>query len=253
MSAFPTNSANNTIGGSGPINSTINLEQFHGLGTEGFNDYSKAGKFMQPQLINPINRVEPVHGEESMGLGTSTFLEGAPASRQAIQRTQSENHYMEGGLMRKKSIAQRIRGMSQSKGRYNEPPPGYTPGPIPNTRFQERNSNGVELSDGPMRSPNQPRPQTAKEREANPFDTYEDTYGKSGATVSATEKEATVAESAVSSRERSLSSPRRAVPERRATADNVADGEGKPAGGGFLTRMKSLKGPRRMKSERRFS
>lgn len=253
MSAFPTNSANNTIGGSGPINSSINLEQFHGLGTEGFHDYSKAGKLMQPQLINPINRVEPVHGEETMGLGTSTFLEGAPASRQAIQRTQSDNNYVQGGLQRKKSLAQRIRGMSQSKGRYNEPPPGYSVGPTPDTRFQERNTNGVELSDGPMRSPELPRPQTAKEREANPFDTYEDAYGKKGAAISsATEKETAVADVAPA-RERALSSPRRAVPERRATADSATDGEAKPAGSGFLTRMKSLKGPRRMKSERRFS
>src|ERR1700743_208495 len=129
MNAFPTNSKNNTLGGSGPINDGITLEQFHGLTTEGFHAYAKTGYEPKPcaaahaAIVNPVQRVEPVHGEETMGLGTSTFLEGAPASRQAIQRTKSDQPE---GLMRKKSLAMRIRGMSQSKrfthGTGNMPP-----------------------------------------------------------------------------------------------------------------------------------
>jgi hypothetical protein len=52
-----------------------------------------------------------VHGDETEGLGTSTFLEGTPAARSAIVRRQVEQaqETAEGGLQRKKSLAQRIR------------------------------------------------------------------------------------------------------------------------------------------------
>lgn len=39
MHAFPADSANNAIGGSGPLNKTIDINQFHGRGAEGFSDY----------------------------------------------------------------------------------------------------------------------------------------------------------------------------------------------------------------------
>jgi hypothetical protein len=258
------NSANNTIGGSGPVNPGINLEQFHGLGTEGFHDYGNmakmgpAGPTAKPfnaiaaAVVNPTNRVEPVHGEETMGLGTSTFLEGAPASRQAIQRTQSEQT-ADGGLMRKKSIAMRLRGMSQSI-RYPDgyPGPGGSPGSPPGPlrsppgsskgRFQDRSA-GVTLTDNgllPMGSPSSPephRPTTAPGRaaEINPFERLDEIDEKKAeASVSTVES---IVESPA--RERALSSPRRAGLERRAT-DNDETGNVKPTG--FLNRVKSLKG-----------
>jgi hypothetical protein len=272
INAFPTNSANNTIGGSGPVNPGINLEQFHGMGVEGFHDYgtvvnpsnpNKPFPSMAPAVVNPINRVEPVHGEETMGLGTSTFLEGAPASRQAIQRTQSEQNAAaaEAGIMRKKSIAMRLRGMSNSR-RYPDgypgssgvptslPPPLRSP-TLQKGRFQDR-SQGVTLSDGapPLASPDTPtaRPATAGARgvEKNPFDTLteeEDEKKKGEARVSVAETD-----DLPEGRERALSSPRRGGLERRTTADTDEGGAQKSTaggGGGFLSRVKSLKGPRR--------
>ncbi|KAF2668353.1 Pal1-domain-containing protein [Microthyrium microscopicum] len=260
MGAFPTNSANQTIGGSGPINNGTHLVQVHGLSTaEGFNDYSQSAAkpfpAMKTALVNPVNRVEPVHGEESLGLGTSTFLEGAPASRQAIQRTQSEQTTTFGDLTRKKSLAMRFRGMSQSKGRYNEPPPQYSKSNFDKGRFQDRSA-GISLADGPvgspMQSPEAPRPATSRNAENNPFESHhDDAYEKKGASIK-------IAEAGLEKnggRERSLSSPKspkRGILERRVTADNSSP-EQKPAGG-FLNRVKSLKGgPRRAKTERHAS
>jgi len=206
-----------------------------------------------PQSFNPVTRVEPVHGEETMGLGTSTFLEGAPASRKAIQRTQSDiNGFGGDGLMRKKSLAQRIRGMSQSKGRYNEPIPSLRE-PLPTTRFQERNANGVTLMDGPVRSPDLPRPYTADAENRKPLDltAHDDAYEKKSAAIKTIETKGSGAEEKEIAplRQRSFSSPKRAAPERRVTSDEVASpGADKPSG--FLSRVKSLKGPRKMKSDR---
>jgi hypothetical protein len=254
MNAFPTNSKNNTIGGSGPINDGITLEQFHGLTTEGFNDYAKTGYEPKPfaataAIVNPVQRVEPVHGEETMGLGTSTFLEGAPASRQAIQRTKSDQPE---GLMRKKSLAMRIRGMSQSKrftnGSGNLPPP-LSPD-LSKGRFQDR-SDGIALSDGPVQptSPTSPRPATSRSNhENNPFEAvgkHDDEYEKKSAIIKAAEEEL----ERNGGRERALSSPRKAVLERRST-DNANLVVVEKSGGGFLSRVKSLKGPKRVKSER---
>lgn len=89
--------------------------------------------------FDPASRVEPVHGEESMGLGTSTFLEGAPASRAAIgthereRRSSHDGGYADGwnsnsgggaggGLTRKKSLAQKIRGGITRGTSTREPP-----------------------------------------------------------------------------------------------------------------------------------
>jgi len=278
MSAFPTGSANNTMGGSGPINRNINIEQYHGLGTESFHDYgsvAQSGSNSQrqftsgtPATINPINRVEPIHGEETMGLGTSTFLEGAPASRRAIQRTQSEQNQAatDGSLSRKKSIAMRLRGMSGSR-RY---PDGYAgpAGPTspqgalrspPSTkgRFQER-SGGISLADGsPMASPDVPRPSTAgaalRSAENNPFDRMVPVNEKKQETgtlinVFETEEE----ETPYGGRDRSFSSPRRAGLERRVTDDDGMSGQ-RTGGSGFLSRVKSLKGARRKGGDRQVS
>jgi hypothetical protein len=101
--------------------------------------------------------------------------------------------------------------------------------------------------DGPLISPGLPRPSTANKAEKNPFDSIDDgADDKKRASVKATE---TIVE-ASESRNRALSSPRRKpVIERRITEGNtVPSPESKPTG--FLSRVKSLKGPRRMKTER---
>jgi Pal1 cell morphology protein len=277
INAFPVNSANNTIGGSGPVNAGINLEQFHGTGAEGFNDFSRTGyddnkmfpkmKALQTHVVNPVNRVEPIHGHETLGLGTSTFLEGAPASRQAIQRTQSEQaaNRTDDGLSRTKSLAVRLRAMSTSK-RYNDdnrPRPGGINSDRGN--FQER-SGGVSLTDNPLPSPSLlqvKRPSTSagsKRLENNPLESlavpekrtsYDEAYDKKGATIKSSEVQKTSSPPARSP----PMSPGRGLVEQY--DDNIPPvpasppPEPKSLGNSLLTRMKSLKaGPKRTKSER---
>ncbi|ODQ81039.1 hypothetical protein BABINDRAFT_33713, partial [Babjeviella inositovora NRRL Y-12698] len=56
-------------------------------------------------------KAEPIHGDTTYGLGSLTFLEGAPAPR----KTQFEEpSFHEGGLGRKKSLSQRLRKNSSS-------------------------------------------------------------------------------------------------------------------------------------------
>jgi len=166
MQAFPENSANMALGGTGPINDRLDLNKIHGTGIEGYKDYGNAGydagysRRADPTRnlsFDPYARAEPVHGEESIGLGTSTFLEGAPASRKAIERRESEVEAQQkaeiaaGGLGRKKSIAQRLRGMSTGRSvRYGD----GTAVAIrsPDARHMERhvanNVNGLSSSEG---------------------------------------------------------------------------------------------------------
>ncbi|KAH7157500.1 Pal1 cell morphology protein-domain-containing protein [Dactylonectria estremocensis] len=121
MQAFPKDSLNNSLGGAGPLNNQADHSAFMGNATdEAFRDYARGGKGQngmypqsraEPAIFDPISRGSIVHGEETHGLGTSTFLEGTPAARSAIVRRQAEQaqENMEGGLGRKKSLAQRIR------------------------------------------------------------------------------------------------------------------------------------------------
>ena len=101
------------------------------------------------------------------------------------------------------------------------------------------------MSDGNgLASPEIPRPVTSGGRNAenNPFDRLEPLDEKKGETTTfITETNET--ETPVETRDRAPSSPRKSVLERRAT-DETADAANKPAGG-FLSRVKSLKGARR--------
>lgn len=277
MQAFPKDSANNALGGSGPVHKNIDFAQFHGRGAEGFTDYSTSGAnniisdpepyagFSAPTRtgpgvrpgvdrttsFNPKAKVEQVHGDESMGLGTSTFLEGAPASRTAIQRRESESDQHGGvfgggsGLGRKKSLVQKIKGISTSNrsagatGRVTSPEPVFASPTSP--------TEGQALSAGGMRD--------LQDKRENPpfFNDYDDAYEKKGARIQIAQEQSDLQGS---SRSRALSSPKRAAPngmlERRVTNDGtgINDGESK-SGGGFLSRVKSLKGGRRARPERR--
>ena len=139
MQAFPEGSLNNVLGGSGPVNKSANYDSFHGHTVQGFSDYNDT---TQPDTIEPRHpkkgsrgqvdddrpwnfsakeKIAPVHGEASAGLGTSTFFEGTPASQRDIERDmvrrESEEQPLNpgGGLSRKRSIAQKIRGMSRGR------------------------------------------------------------------------------------------------------------------------------------------
>ena len=248
MHAFPKDSLNMQLGGSGPNNSKLNLEQIHGRGTEANNDFNHAAvqdaaaEYMrrpQPERsasFNPTARTEPVHGHESAGLGTSTFLEGAPASRAAIQRRESEqqaaeDQAMAAGLSRKKSLAQRIKSVRprvNDTGRMTSPEPYSGAGPNSPLGTGKSGQNGV-----------------------NPFfKDYDKEYERKGAQIALKQDELKAA-----ARARAPSSPKRAVLglERKLTADSTAPppDEGKSSGGGFLSRVKSIKGARGKTRERR--
>ena len=160
MQAFPKDSANMQLGGSGPNNSRLNLDQFHGRGQDAYNDYStsavvdETGESLRrpntthrAQSFNPTDRTEAVHGDLTEGLGTSTFLEGAPASRAAIQRRESENRaameaeQQQQGLSRKKSIAQKIRAVRPRNTIYGNPDGVGTPTSPLGTGRSESNNN----------------------------------------------------------------------------------------------------------------
>jgi hypothetical protein len=75
---------------------------------------------------------------------------------------------------------------------------------------------------------------------------YDDAFDRKGAAIKVAEQERDAdVETGKIGRARAPSSPQRAALERRATADSAGDDpENKRAGGGFLNRVKSLKGGR---------
>jgi hypothetical protein len=260
MQAFPANSANMALGGFGPVNKNLDLERIHGTGAEGFTDYNtgktpeydfKKRPSADRQLsFDPKMRVEMLHGEESLGLGTSTFLEGAPASRKDIQRQTSETEQAAtegGGLSRTKSLAQRFRGISQPRRgdgpRITSPDARYSP-----RAFGPRSPDiGVASSTTPTSAI--PKAQSAggvgrmtKADEQNPFfNEYDEAYEKKGTTIKiAAEQKEQKEQSAA--HVRSPSSPGAPALERRVTSDGVEDREQKSS---FLSRVKSLKGGKR--------
>lgn len=247
MQAFPVGSANNVLGGSGPVNANVDLDRFHGRGQEGFNDFATSGaKAAQKQTesFNAKQNIEPVHGEESFGLGTSTFLEGAPAPKRSVQPGESDDDElpaMQGpGLGRKKSLAVRLRGLSAPRrtdsDRIVSPDARYTPqSPGP----------GVQSAGGISKARYGPS------QEANPFfNDYDDAYEKKGSQIRIAEG---------TNRPRAPSSPRPVGLTRSITTESDGYGQEKTSGGGggggggFLNRMKSLKGGRRPRPERRVS
>lgn len=228
MQAFPKNSTNMALGGSGPNNSNIDLNLFHGRMEEGYNDFSNSGAHRnntETVSFDPRSLVDPIHGSESAGLGTSTFLDGAPASRSAMARRQSENDQglaPAGGLQRKKSLAQRLRGKSGT---------GRMMSPTEQT-FPAGPSAPMESSHSASARGNEPNPYFQEE--------YDDEYDKKAARIAETRLEGG------GGRLRSSSSPKQAAGlERKSTNDRASD-ENKlnPGGGGFLNRMKSLRKPR---------
>jgi len=187
---------------------------------EAFNDYTTAAKIRpsagRATSFDPKAAVETLHGDESLGLGTSTFLDGAPASKAAMQR-----HYAEeaerprtsgdggGGLQRKKSLAQKIRSISVNKnGVAGEQPTRRRAPPIPTGQ----------------RSPSEGRPSPATptdRNDNNPFFNDYDDDRKGGETISV-------------ARDRAPSSPRKPHPGiSRVNTDDAG-------GNGLLKRVRSL-------------
>lgn len=244
MQAFPKDSLNNVLGGGGPLNKRPDHAAFLGNNdTDAFHDYSAgvAGAAAyesyanRPAIGRPesnvqsaLQKVEPVHGDLSLGLGTSTFLEGAPASRAAIQRNAVESTSPDaGGLARKKSLAQKIRGISNTKRDFGPGPPGRSP-PSPG-----------------QYTPNNAR---VKANENDPLFNEFEPNGDRKESITFVEPENRP------TRARAPSSPGRASGERlerRVTTDSTGGEEASKQGTGFLSRVKSLKGgPRRPKADK---
>ncbi|EHA46219.1 hypothetical protein MGG_02779 [Pyricularia oryzae 70-15] len=233
MQAFPKDSLNNSMGGSGPLNARPDHATFMGnADQEAFREYSQGEKqgssSRLPPVFDPLSRGTILHGDESMGLGTSTFLEGTPAARTVIQRREAEQQQdtMESGLQRKKSLAQRIRGI-------NRPRRDFEAG------GRMTNPEGVYSSrrSPPIPGANSSASMSSSRAERNPF--FADYDGaKNG-------------EESISVRRRDGSAPRVKSPtspdslplERRVTGGD--DDQAARAGGGLLARVKSLKGGRR--------
>lgn len=269
MQAFPKDSANNVIGGSGPVNKNINLAQFHGLGEDASADFSTSGAskmafepYAGPSApirgdarpgidrtssFNPTAGAEVVHGDLTMGLGTSTFLEGAPAARRVVERRESETEYAgamgggggAGGLGRKRSLAQKIRGISNAR---REGGPRLMASPEP--RYERTTSPTEQPSIGGVAG--------LGVRETNPFfsDDYDAAYEKKGASIRIAEEQVGSGDDTVGTAP-TPSSPMRGTLggnalERKFTNDPPTfmpiqpEGESK-TGGGFLSRVKSLR------------
>ena len=230
------------LGGSGPVNKHIDLNQYHGTGQEAHFDYNEAAAIVDEEpaymrrgiperegAFATNANIDPIHSSESAGLGTSTFLEGAPASRAAIERDETENQVAQqtSQMSRKKSIAQRIRG-----GRSN------TIG------------NRTMSPDG---APITPLDTTKSESNANPFfKDYDQEYERKGQQIAFAEEQQ---KAEGLGRARAPSSPRRGLGlERTKTADSTGPGEeGRQESkmSGLLNRVKSMKGGKRARPERR--
>ncbi|KAL2144493.1 hypothetical protein VTI28DRAFT_8998 [Corynascus sepedonium] len=232
MQAFPEGSLNNTIGGAGPLNARPDHSTFLGQqDDEAFKEWSRgakdgsgvSGSRKETPVFDPLSRGQILHGDQSLGLGTSTFLEGTPAARTAIQKREEERaaEIQNEGLQRKKSLAHRIRNINRG-GRDFQPSGRLT---NPETDF------------GSRRSPSQSGPASASLPERNPF--FSD-YGSGK-----TDDDFTVRKTDTNGSKPSPTSPRSGPGlERRSTTDATGGEDAQPKASGILGRMKSLKGRR---------
>ncbi|KAI1764395.1 Pal1-domain-containing protein [Hypoxylon sp. FL1150] len=222
MQAFAKDSANNSIGGSGPLTQRPDHKQFMGQepheASAMFSKATENGNKGGVDLFDSKQGNEFVVGEETLGLGSSTFLEGAPAARSAIQRSQAEEaQEMEQGLGRKKSVVQRFRSIKRAPREYNDggritsPDGGYytprTGGPATGASTGERNPFFAEFDKAEEHI-------SVKRTDSNPI-----SPPLPGATL-----------------------------ERRSTTDSPNAAKS-PDGAGFLSRVRSLKGGRRQRPE----
>ncbi|KAI1359228.1 Pal1 cell morphology protein-domain-containing protein [Xylaria arbuscula] len=234
MQAFAKDSANNTIGGAGPLNKRPDHKLFMGQEPHdastmyaGAKDSSRS-KTHEMELFDPKQRGDYEYGEQTLGLGSSTFLEGTPAARTAIARNQEETaqEAAETGLGRKKSVVSRFKSIKRGPREYGEPKQVYSP----------------DAYHG--HSPRPSLPSAGATGERNPFFAE---FDKAEEQISVRRKDS------------DAMSPMTPPPmpgaslERRATTDATMDGpdgqQKQAPGGGFMSRVKSLKGGRRQRPE----
>lgn len=226
MQAFPKDSLNNSIGGSGPLNMQADHSTFMGETAEAFRDYAASARTKtaagQAAIFNPSSRGDMIHGDESHGLGTSTFLEGTPAARTAIARHQAEEAHeaMAGGIQRKKSLAHRIRHMSKGPREYHGTSSAAMYGQSSPDAMPARAGDGSEPSQG-----------------------YFSEFGKGEDSITVKQRDGTLSPASPPPVPRRGFGP---ALERRATTDATSPTEDTPLKPtGLLGRMKSLKGGRK--------
>jgi hypothetical protein len=154
VAAFPADSVTNTLaGGLGEVPGLDRNKYFGITEQEAFQDFgaiappTKSRRTSDPERPTPKSlkemtaegkirpavgirstsfdprlKTEPIHGVETVGLGTSTFLEGAPAPKAAIERAINDDEDG-GGLTRKKSIVAKITGRRGTGSGDRSPPP----------------------------------------------------------------------------------------------------------------------------------
>jgi len=234
--AFPADSANNALSGFGPVN--VKADHSHLFGNrdpEAFNDFTASGR--RPSApselgstkavgaFDPKKNADIIHGDETPGLGTSTFLDGTPASRAAVQKSESTDDRpkspngmnSDGGLQRKKSLAQKIRSISQNR---------TMDGPIQSHRRPPPPPPNRSPTNGPY-SPTTPGGSFSHNNNNPFFSDYDGAYDRKGETIT------------VSGR-RAPGSPRKPSHGRTQT------GDGKPGeNGGLMKRVRSLSKPKR--------
>lgn len=239
MQAFPKDSLNNVLGGSGPLNKRPDHAAVMGMhDDEAFKEWSSGAKEAgysssrnkSEAVFDPLSRGNVVYGDESLGLGASTFLEGTPAARTAIQKREEERaaETQNEGLQRKKSLAQRIRNINrggrdfQNIGRMTNPEGAY--------RSRRTPSEGAN----PTTSVSMQTPTS----ERNPFfSDYDGGPGKGEETFSVRKIDANGSKVSATSPKGNFNL------ERRSTTDGNGDDSQQKTG--ILGRMKSLKSGRR--------
>lgn len=255
MQAFPKDSLNNSIGGAGPLNMRPDHATFMGNNDdEAFKDYNQGtlnkNGYSYPApprgeipVFDPMSRGSILHGDETLGLGTSTFLEGTPAARTAIQRREQEQQQetTADGLQRKKSLAQRIRNINKgprdvnAAGRMTNPEGAYASRRSPDAQAPATSHGATERN--PFFSEYSREPERITVRRA-------DTAGP-GPTSPASPTSPPRRGSAGGGLERRATSDATGSPP---TAEEPAPNPQRSSGGGaggLLARVKSLKGGRK--------
>ncbi|EWC44049.1 hypothetical protein DRE_01401 [Drechslerella stenobrocha 248] len=279
MQAFPAGSKNNILGGFDlDAKSTDHSQLFGNRDPEAYLDFAAgrrgsavddlvdAGRPIskRAQSFDPVSRAV-IHGDESLGLGTSTFLEGAPAAKKAIEKAQAEEEVLRpttsagykdsSGLQRKKSLAQKFRGIGSQKPGSGDGIDKIAPG------FDRRHKPSKSKSSSPTNDGYPERPFTPTSPPRGPpavnrstkvnasqtrdgyGDDYDSAWERKGESIQVAEEERRM------NRDRapSHSGMGRSVSENRIYASNNPGPNDQPVGGsGLMKRVKSIsKGKKR--------
>jgi len=198
-------------------------------------------------VFDSHSKVEPVHGVETDGLGTSTFMEGTPAAASAIRRESETGEQPSGGLGRTRSIAQRFKGV-RNRDRSNSSGVAVTTPEASYVRTVSPSGRG-NLSGGGLKKIN----------EQNPFfNDYDSAYDAQGEKIRAAKGNSSVTV------EDKGSAPSKPMPTQltrtvtegsagpqhyRSDSNGSQEGRQQQQGGGFLGRMKSLRGKKKERSQ----